>query len=162
MSAGLVFSGFAIGPSLGGLLIRFTQQTISVFYFASAVHFIWAIMVWFVIPESNSPRKMQMARAKHRQELDEYQSTRDEASVFRPIKRLSSFLSPLSVFSPTSVPDSGNPLKPHRRDWNLALIGLSYAFAVSIMGSYTYKFQFAGLAFDWSPETVNPSTRLME
>lgn len=143
MALGLLFSGFALGPTFGGLLIRFTGHTISVFYVATAVHFLYALMVWFIIPESNSPRKMQIAKAKYQEELDEYQTTqaREGASMLHALKRLFSFLSPLSVFAPTQVSDSGNPLKPPRRDWNLALIALSYAFTVSIMASATYKFQ---------------------
>ncbi|KAF5389821.1 hypothetical protein D9757_003673 [Collybiopsis confluens] len=151
MNLGLIFVGFALGPTLGGLLIRFTRQTISVFYAASCSHLIYAFMVWFIVPESNSKPKMQLARAKYQEEID-LRRTREGRGPSVRTKRLFSFLSPLAVFSPVSVSETGNPLKPARRDWNLTLLALSYAFIVSVMGSYTYTFQYAAATFNWTSE----------
>ncbi|GAW01298.1 MFS general substrate transporter [Lentinula edodes] len=152
MNLGLLFIGFALGPTLGGLLIRFTQQTIYVFYVGALIHMIYAFMIWFIVPESNSQKKMQRARAKYQEELEQSQRAREGAGILIRAKRLFSFLTPLAVFNP--VPVSENPLKPPRQDWSLALIALSYAFTVSVVGSVTYKFQYAASAFDWSSETL--------
>ncbi|KAJ3851635.1 major facilitator superfamily domain-containing protein [Lentinula lateritia] len=152
MNLGLLFIGFALGPTLGGLLIRFTQQTIYVFYVGALIHMMYAFMIWFIVPESNSQRKMQRARAKYQEELEQSQRAREGAGILIRAKRLFSFLTPLAVFNP--VPVSENPLKPPRQDWSLALIALSYAFTVSVVGSVTYKFQYAASAFDWSSETL--------
>ncbi|KAJ3819974.1 major facilitator superfamily domain-containing protein [Lentinula raphanica] len=152
LNLGLMFIGFALGPTLGGLLIRTTQQTISVFYVATLVHMLYAFMIWFIVPESNGKRKMQLARAKYQEETLELRRSREGAGILLRIKRLFSFLTPLVIFNP--IPVSDNPLKPPRRDWNLVLIALSYAFTVSVIGSVTYKFQYAASAFDWSSETL--------
>ncbi|KAJ3800064.1 major facilitator superfamily domain-containing protein [Lentinula aff. detonsa] len=152
MNLGLMFIGFALGPTLGGLLIRFTGRTISVFYVATLVHMMYAFMIWFIVPESNSKRKMQLARANYQEELVESQRAREGAGFLLRIKRLFSFLTPLAVFNPIRV--SENPLKPPRRDWNLVLIALSYAFTISVIGSVTYKFQYAASTFDWDSETL--------
>ncbi|KAJ4487747.1 major facilitator superfamily domain-containing protein [Lentinula aciculospora] len=151
MNLGLLFIGFALGPTLGGLLIRFTQQTMSVFYVAALVHLMYAFMIWFIVPESNSKRKMQLAKAKYREELLVSRRVREGAGILLRIKWLFSFLTPLAVFNPIRA--SENSLKP-RRDWNLALLAFSYAFTVSVVGSVTYKFQYAAAAFDWSSETL--------
>lgn len=133
MNLGLLFIGFALGPTLGGLLIRFTQQTIYVFYVGALIHMLYAFMIWFIVPESNSQKKMQRARAKYQEEVEQSQRAREGASILIRGKRLFSFLTPLAVFNP--VPMSENSLKPPRRDWSLALIALSYAFTVSVVVS---------------------------
>ncbi|KIK57642.1 hypothetical protein GYMLUDRAFT_45806 [Collybiopsis luxurians FD-317 M1] len=153
VNLGLIFVGFTVGPTLGGLLIRFSRQTISVFYMSSCVHLLYALMVWFIIPESNSKRKMQLSKAIYQEETESRRNSVGSGATIR-VKRLFSFLSPLAVFSPIRVPVPGNPLKPPRRDWNLALLAISYAFAVSVMGSYPYTFQYAAATFNWSSEQL--------
>jgi MFS family permease len=156
MNLGIIFAGVAVGPTLGGLLNRVTRQTISVFYAASLIHLIYAFMIWFIVPESNSKRKMQLAKAKYQEELTESRRTGEVAGVISRLRveRLFSFLSPLAVFNPSRAQVSGNPLKPPRRDWNLTLVALGYAFTISIMGSVTSIFQYAQITFGWSSETL--------
>jgi len=45
-------------------------------------------------------------------------------------------------------------LKGHKRDWNLTLVATGYGLATMIMGSYTYKFQYASATFHWSSEVL--------
>jgi len=40
------------------------------------------------------------------------------------------------------------------RNWNLLLIALGYGFTVSIMASYSFKFQYAAAMFGWTSETL--------
>ncbi|KAF9061927.1 major facilitator superfamily domain-containing protein [Rhodocollybia butyracea] len=151
MILGVLFIGFAAGPTLGGLLIRFTRQTISVFYVATVVHITYVLMIWFLIPDSISPRKIQRAKAQHQEWLAENRRARNGGGISFWVKRLFSFLTPLSVFNAVRI--SENPLKI-RRDWSLVWVALSYSFTVSVMGSVTYKVQYAGAVFGWGPEEL--------
>lgn len=144
LSLGLVFLGFALGPTFGGLLIRATGQTISVFYVATSLHLFYALLIWLIIPES-------LTHAQRRKSAIKHHESDPQAGVLR---RLFGFLSPLSVFLPEMNGADRHPLKHPKRDWNLTLIAVAYGLTLSLMGSYTYKFQYAAAAFDWTSETI--------
>ncbi|KAK7054689.1 hypothetical protein VNI00_003152 [Paramarasmius palmivorus] len=150
LAMGLMFTGFAVGPTLGGILIRFTHQVISVFYVAAFSHLFYALMTWLVLPESLTKRKMELSTIKYRQQLDGT-SEHTATGIITIFRRLFFFLSPLTVFLPLRVGE----VKVFGRNWNLTLIALGYAFTISIMGSYTYKFQYAASEFGWSSETIS-------
>ncbi|PPQ91426.1 hypothetical protein CVT25_014314 [Psilocybe cyanescens] len=157
LSLGLLFSGMAIGPTLGSLLIRFTGETISVFYLATAVHLAYTILVWTILPESLAKEQMENAKMTYSAELLIVANEREQnstVSLLVKTNRLFTFLSPLTVFLPTQGKPTGNPLKKPKNDYNLALMAVAYGFTVSIMGSYTYKFQYAASTFGWSTETI--------
>ncbi|KAE8233537.1 hypothetical protein CF326_g1424 [Tilletia indica] len=75
---GCMFTGLALGPLLGGFIVDWTGDILSVFYVAFAAHVIYLIFVAFVLPESVSPdrkaaaeREGQLAEQKRRQEFEE-------------------------------------------------------------------------------------------
>lgn len=135
LNLGLLFTGVAIGPLLGGLLIRFTGSFIIVFYISAIIHLTYAFLVWFVIPESLSRAEMLDARARHKVVIEEYLAAHAHGGVLAFFKRMFSFLTPLSIFLPVRV-DSGKPGKGQKRDWSLLFIVLSYGFVISLMVSY--------------------------
>ncbi|KAG5734504.1 hypothetical protein E4T56_gene5957 [Termitomyces sp. T112] len=151
---GLLFTGMAIGPSLGSLLVRFTGTPLSVFYAAFGIHLIYAFIVCLILPESLLKSQMEQSRVKHDAELRA--TSENSVGVLMRIKRPFSFLSSLSVLLPDSKEGTprGNPLKRKRRDWNLTIVAGVYALAISVMGSYTTKFQYAAATFGWSSETL--------
>ncbi|KAG5352842.1 hypothetical protein C0989_000184 [Termitomyces sp. Mn162] len=144
----------AIGPSLGSLLVRFTGTPLSVFYAAFGIHLIYAFIVCLILPESLLKSQMEQSRVKHDAELRA--TSENSVGVLMRIKRPFSFLSSLSVLLPDSKEGTprGNPLKRKRRDWNLTIVAGVYALAISVMGSYTTKFQYAAATFGWSSETL--------
>ncbi|KAF8643895.1 hypothetical protein AX16_008911 [Volvariella volvacea WC 439] len=160
LSSGLLFAGMAIGPTLGSLLIRYTQSTLSVFWVAGVTQILYAIMAWFIIPESLSKDKMVQFRAQYAQQLAETAQHRERnpaAGLLVRVKKLFTFLSPLSVFLPDlNQRQAGSPmsLKRIRRDWALALLVISYGFTLTVIGSYTYKYQYAASTFGWTSETI--------
>lgn len=136
LALGLMFTGIAIGPTLGGLLIRYTQKTISVFFAAAAAHLLYGILIWFVIPESLSKQQMKESTVKHNMELNDAATTREMTQTLGLLvrsKRLFAFLSPLSIFLPETVDRSENPLKGRKKNWDLTLVALGYGFVISIM-----------------------------
>lgn len=113
---GLVYIGMAIGPAFGGLLIRQSGELLTVFYYAFANHFVFASMVWFLIPESLSPTQLARAKIAYNQT-----KTRGRGAVSRLLSHLVAFLAPLKLFAPVTIVTADNPLKK-RKDWNLTLL----------------------------------------
>ncbi|TFK72774.1 MFS general substrate transporter [Pluteus cervinus] len=156
LALGLLFTGIAIGPTFGAILIRATGETISIFYVTLILHFIYAMLVWFVIPESLSKSSMKQSRIKYRQEIADLARERQvnpAVGWLIKLKRIFAFLTPLTVFMPVSK-TSANPLKRPRRDWTLTLLAIAYGISMTTLGSYTYKFQYAAATFGWSSETL--------
>ncbi|KAK0565215.1 hypothetical protein OC861_003890 [Tilletia horrida] len=80
---GCMFGGLALGPILGGFIVEFTGDILSVFYLAFLAHVVYLLFVFFILPESVSPerkaaaeRERQLAQEKARAELEE-QLSRD-------------------------------------------------------------------------------------
>ncbi|KIY72114.1 MFS general substrate transporter [Cylindrobasidium torrendii FP15055 ss-10] len=150
LNLGLMFTGTALGPTIGGLLIHATGNILSVFYMSTITHCFYAVMVWCIIPESLTDAQRNRSRLQY---------ARDKALAMGQGKvkvwmsRALGFLTPLSVIMPLSV-QSGNPLKSKGRDWNLTLLAASYGLVVSLIGVVTYKLQYAQLVFGWTPEEM--------
>jgi len=144
---GIIFTGVALGPSLGGLLIRFTGRTLSVFYATFTVHLLYALFVWFAVPESLLEHQMRHSRLRYKKELRDLEVDR----VANPIvgflaraKRLFAFLSPLTIFFPDNGDENGseNPLKRRKRDWSLTLIAAGYGLSTTVfVGSSFIRFE---------------------
>ncbi|KAL9931936.1 hypothetical protein V8E36_009251 [Tilletia maclaganii] len=82
---GCMFGGLALGPILGGLIVEWTGDILSVFYLAFVAHIIYLVFVTFVLPESVSPerkaaaeREKALVEQKRKQELDEQLADLDE------------------------------------------------------------------------------------
>ncbi|CBQ72153.1 conserved hypothetical protein [Sporisorium reilianum SRZ2] len=68
---GIVYAGLAVGPTLGGLIVKHTGNLLAPFWFALAMHLLYVLGVFFFIPESTS--KQFRAKALH-----EYNESRAE------------------------------------------------------------------------------------
>ena len=132
LSLGLVFTGVALGPALGGLLIRFTGQVLSVFYVAGCLHLMFSFLVWFIIPESLTIGQMELAKTRYADSLRADPDSSLGARFTRNAQRLFSFLMPLAILGPTEE-ESGNTLRGRRKDWNLTLLAVAYGFTVSMI-----------------------------
>lgn len=133
-----MFTGLAIGPTVGSLLIRSTGVIISVFWLTLAVHLLYAVLIFAGLPEPLSQRRMMASRKKYADELRD--DAEDRASCSTPgwrmrAKRLFKFLAPLSILLPNFVENDRKPLKTKERDWTLALIAVAYGFTISIIVS---------------------------
>ncbi|KIJ69040.1 hypothetical protein HYDPIDRAFT_23902 [Hydnomerulius pinastri MD-312] len=146
-----MFTGVALGPIIGGILMRSTGTTLSVFYLATAVHALYALLAIFVLPESLTRARARGARLRHRKEKA---SRVDNGLALRVAKGLTNFLTPLTVLLPERIVD-GNPLKRPKRDWSLCLIAICYGLVTTILGSITFKFQYAAAVFGWTAEITS-------
>ncbi|KAG8217854.1 hypothetical protein J3R82DRAFT_6020 [Butyriboletus roseoflavus] len=139
------------GLFLGGLLIRSTGTILSVFYFASILHGLYSILILFILPESLTRARARGARLRRRQEKANEVPSGRALGVMKSITR---FLSPLVVLLPEQSLDT-NPLKRKRRDWSLFCIAIAFGLGTSILGSFSYKFQYAASQFSWTPELTS-------
>ncbi|KAI0636728.1 major facilitator superfamily domain-containing protein [Trametes polyzona] len=151
---GLLFTGMAVGPTLGGLVIRFTGSFIGPFFIAAALHVVYAFLIWFVIPESLHKQDMQAARIRQKLEEQEYRAAHAHGGALVLLKRMFAFLTPLLLFVPIALNEGGTPSKAKRRDWSLCLLVAAYGFTVSLMGSYVYFMQYIQTFFEWNTEQL--------
>ena len=166
-----MFTGMGIGPTLGGLLIRFTGHFIIVFYISAVIHLVYALLVWFVIPESLSPTEMLRARQRHKETDAEYRSANAHGGLLVLFKRVFAFLTPLNLFWPIDL-HGGNPAKGKRKDWSLFFLVVAFGFTASLMvtsscsssrwvthvhhyqGLYMYIIQYLSGVYGWDTEQV--------
>jgi hypothetical protein len=146
---GFLFTGLAIGPTLGSLITRATQNAIFVFYFATAIHVLYALTVSLAIPESLLPTQRRAARTRH--------AVRDAALRAKggwtlPLSRVTSIVAPLLVFVPPKIQQKGTARV--RRDWSLTVLAMGFMPETFLLGSYAVTFQFAAATYGWSTEMV--------
>ncbi|KIK98704.1 hypothetical protein PAXRUDRAFT_9354 [Paxillus rubicundulus Ve08.2h10] len=149
LSLGLMFTGVAIGPIVGGVLIRLTGTTMSVFYLATVLHSLYIFLAIFVLPESLTQARGRGARLRHRKV-----NRADSNRTSRIFKGATNFLTPLVVLLPEHIL-AGNPLKRSKGDWSLFLIAVCCGLVTTIHGSLSYKFQYAAATFEWTPEVTS-------
>jgi MFS family permease len=136
LNLGLIFTGIALGPTIGGLLIRFTGQVLSIFYVAGCLHVMYSFLVWFIIPESLTKGHMELAKARYY--ADSLRADPDSglvAGFTRIAQRLFSFLKPLAIFGPTEKVPGNTTSKGRRKDWNLTLLAVAYGFTIALLVS---------------------------
>ncbi|KAI9442746.1 MFS general substrate transporter [Lactarius indigo] len=140
---GVLFTGVALGPSLGGLTERLSGNPYVVFYIALGSHVITACFLWFIIPESLLPAQMDAARRAHRAS----NQGRFPSWVF-------GFFAPLAVFAPVARKDGVTPQKFLKKDWSLTWLALSFAPDSLVFGGVQYWFQYAAGKYNWTGEMI--------
>ncbi|KAG2111685.1 major facilitator superfamily domain-containing protein [Suillus discolor] len=150
LALGIMFFGVALGPVIGGVLIRATGSTLSTFYLAATVHALYAAFMFLIVPESQTKARALGAQKRRQASLERRNG--DAVSILKSAMR---FFSPLAVLQPERISVNGNPLKRSKRDWSLCFIVASYGFTMFPMGMMTYVLQYAAGNFKWSSETIS-------
>jgi MFS family permease len=151
LALGTMFVGVALGPVIGGILIRATGSTLSTFYLAATVHALHAAFMFLIVPESQTKARAFGAQKRRQASLERRNDGTLKVSSI--LKSAMSFFSPLAALLPERI--EGNPLKCSKRDWSLCFIAASYGFTMSLMGLVTYVLQYAAGTFKWSSETIS-------
>ncbi|KAI9453161.1 MFS general substrate transporter [Lactarius psammicola] len=140
---GLLFTGVALGPTVGGLVERLSGKPYVVFYIALGSHAITACFFWLVVPESLLPAQMDAARRAQRA------PNRGHFPSW-----LFGFFAPLTVFAPVARKDGVTPQKFLKKDWSLTWLALSFAPDSLVFGGMQYWFQYAAGKFNWTGEMI--------
>ena len=127
---GIFYTGNTIGPILGGFLNQQTNSVMGASYAATFMHFAYAAIAWFAMPESITETAMAHARSRYADEAASVVDTnvgpfRRQVKIF--IKGFwASF--PLNVLIPKRQRNS-----QQRRDWNLTWLAISAALINAAM-----------------------------
>ena len=143
-----LFGGIALGPILGGYIVKLTGKILNVFYTALGLHTAFVLFLFLVVPESLSKERQLAARQKKKDVKDiidpvEGPSQTNFSYVAKLIQN-ANLLEPLSILWPT-----GEGTNPAVR-WNLVLIAAvdTTMFGVA-MGSLTVVLLYVELEFGW-------------
>lgn len=136
-----LFGGIALGPLIAAFLIKTTGKLITIFYTALAVHVFFILFVFFVVPESLTKKRQQVAQERYAAEGD---SMAWEGYSWLWAMRKGNILAPLKILWPTGPGSSG-----HLRA-NLVMLSAvdTIIFGVA-MGSMTIVVYYTGYQFGW-------------
>ncbi|KAJ1028465.1 hypothetical protein NDA16_001631 [Ustilago loliicola] len=78
---GIVYAGLAIGPTLGGLLVKHTDNILAPFWFALAMHLLYVVGIFSFIPESTSQQFRAKALKEYKEQRAEIERKADERKI---------------------------------------------------------------------------------
>ena len=150
-----LFTGMAFGPLLAGYFVEWTGSLLSIFYVVLGCHITFILYIIFILPESVSKRRREVAWEKHAK-LQE-QTAREDAlngnqsragplgslkKVYRGIRE-SSPLAPLKILVP-----SGTRFRRVRRNL-IMLSAVDTILLSSAMSGGAVTLLYTKLAFHW-------------
>jgi MFS family permease len=136
---GCMFTGIAIGPFLGGIIVKAADDVLVVFYVALLCHLTFILSVLFLIPESLSKERQAAAREKLKLAHQD-----NRPSQWLSLTRITSFFLPLQILLPTS--DQAN--KTTRRNLILLSACDMVVFGVTL-GSASVVVMYSEYTFKW-------------
>jgi MFS family permease len=146
---GTFFIGMALGPTIGGLMVKHTGNILSVYYLATSVHVLYAIVLWTVLPESRSPAQLAVAQRKY--ETDHAaMALKRKGFMSRVIYASTGSLRPLAIFIPRRIESASSPGKLGKRDYRFLLIVAAQASVTMIFGGIPFKLQYVQAVLGWT------------
>ena len=138
---GCLFAGIALGPLIAAFLVKVSGQLITIFYAALGVHVFFMLFVLFVVPESLTKKRQQLARERY---AAEGESSGPSGYSWLWAIQKGNILAPLKILWPTG-PGTSNHLRA-----NLILLSAvdTIIFGVA-MGSMTVVVYYTGYQFGW-------------
>ncbi|CAJ2502079.1 Uu.00g049320.m01.CDS01, partial [Anthostomella pinea] len=161
-----LFTGLAFGPLVASYFVKWTGSLLVIFYVVLGCHIFVILFFWFVLPESMSKKRQEIAREKHRADMQAVDGSLPE-SVTRIVgPRLSSLMvDNLGTWLPFIF--SANPFAPLKILWphgahNRALRRNLILFAIvdtiimgTAIGSGTVTVLYSEFMFGWeTPEAA--------
>lgn len=149
---GVVMGGMALGPTIGGLVIKANGgNVLTPFYVSALTHASFAIGSCFILPESLGPTQANEAKLReHERKLKEAEEEAKEDAkakeegwslarrvwvrVKRTLANVFGFLRPIGLLLPrkggfegVDLTRTGAKSGANARDWNLTIIAVAYA-----------------------------------
>ncbi|CAG8668226.1 2180_t:CDS:2, partial [Racocetra persica] len=138
-----IFIGFAIGPLLGGIILKFTDNLLSGFYVNLTIYIAFCIFVIFILPESLSKETSDknILQQKHMKD-----ALKRKSKHFIWIWHIIDMFKPLLLFLPRKT--------RIQSDNNATIQQLSEArktvTSIAFMGSQTLFFLYTAKKFSWT------------
>jgi len=141
---------------IAAFLVRTTESLISTFYFALAVHTFFILFVFFVVPESLTKKRQQLARERHYTDLVAQNATLSQEVGWLFILHRGNILAPLKILFPTGPGTSG------KLRANLILLSAvdTIIFGVA-MGAITVVVYYCGYQFGWDTAQISVFTSIV-
>ncbi|GES84598.1 MFS general substrate transporter [Rhizophagus clarus] len=151
---GAMFAGFAVGPTIGGYVIKATNNLLSVYYATFVVYILLSLFYLFILPESLSKEKL-LINLKRQKELFSISWTR--------LKWIDSFIGltysmfrPLLLFLPgdnsQQQQNNDNDKVPiSATKYSFSLLAILYTLlSASIMAMSGIYVLYTSLVFKWT------------
>jgi hypothetical protein len=151
---GAMFAGFAVGPTIGGYVIKATDNLLSVYYATFVVYVILSLFYLFILPESLSKEKL-LVNLKRQKELFSISWT--------GLKWIDSFLGltysmfrPLLLFLPgdnsqQQQNSDGDKTPISATKYSFSLLAILYTLlSASIMAMSGIYVLYTSLVFKWT------------
>ncbi|ODQ71616.1 hypothetical protein LIPSTDRAFT_73329 [Lipomyces starkeyi NRRL Y-11557] len=136
-----LFCGMALGPAFGGMLIKLTDNILSVIYVAIVMQALFALFILLVLPESLSQERIIDAQELHRISM-EFNAARPR-DIRYYLRRLN-FLQPLRVL----WPNDGTRLVIKKNI--VILTGIDTVFNGCTTGAIVSILLYAEYTFQWT------------
>ncbi|KAK9376566.1 major facilitator superfamily domain-containing protein [Lipomyces chichibuensis] len=136
-----LFCGMALGPAFGGMLIKLTDNILSVIYVTLVMQALFILFILFVLPESLSQERIIDAQELHRISM-EFDAARPRDMRYY-LRRLN-FLQPLRVL----WPNDGTRLVFKQNI--VILTGIDAVFNCCTTGAIVSILLYAEYTFQWS------------
>lgn len=146
---GCLFSGIALGPFLGGYIVKASGEIVTIFYVTLTCHCIYFLFLAFLLPESLTKQRQVAAREKHKTGVLLGHSRTWVSYIYSRLKS-SNLLGHLRVLYPTGG-GSSNAL---RRNLMLLASVDTAMFGVA-MGSMTVVIIYSEYIFHWGNFETN-------
>lgn len=132
---GCLFTGIALGPIIAGYIIKVTGDVITMFYLAAGCHFVFVLMLIFIIPESVPKARQLRARQK-------YRDAKDARPMTSPLHKLRSFnlLEPLKILYAPGAPPAVRRNLILLASTDTIVFGVGMGAAVVILLYSNYQF----------------------
>lgn len=152
-----LFGGLAIGPLIGGWIIKWSGQVITVFYISAAVHAFYALLAAIAIPESLPEEKRSHIKFMSGQDDQAQQPTTTRSRRFLSnVFNIKQIFAPLAIFAPRPARmlqgiEGGQP--PRKEStllrWNLTLVAVCFGCMILAFGVFPVLIRYPGYRFGW-------------
>ncbi|SGY84187.1 BQ5605_C009g05682 [Microbotryum silenes-dioicae] len=177
---GVIFSGIAIGPTLGSILVRQSGSILLPFYIALTMHLLYTSVMMFIMPESLTKTRQYAARERHAAERATRYAAEDEEAhkakvngvtmvVLFKTKKIArrpwKFLKPLVLILPrkrqANEKDEDRPMLdamgPVKAGWDFSMLKIVIAMSCFSIGMAVYQvklreFLYTSYRFGWGAE----------
>lgn len=147
---GVLFTGIALGPLLAGVIVKRTHTILNVFYAGIGSYILFCLAVLFLIPDSVSKERRQVAREKH------HSSHKEGSASWFSIRNLNpaNLLTPLTIIfqkniSPGAASTSGRSTIAKVRKNLILLAAIDTAVFGVAMGTAQVIIYYAEYMYGW-------------